>query len=115
MSKLKPLEDNYKNRTKGCLNCGQVDIKLPMNYRIVQGFGGSHIMKGKKIFFWPDNWDGSREEWKRQKTLKWVENQARKQPRCDWKLINNQPLHYEEYQRQGKNNWVLVKKGMGFA
>jgi hypothetical protein len=115
MKRLKPLENTFKNMSKGCLNCGLAPIKLPMNYRIVQGFGGAHIMRNGKIYYWPDNWDGSPESWKKQKTLMSIENTARKSPRDDWRLENCQPLHFEEYQRQGKNNWVMVKKNMGFA
>jgi len=38
-----------------------------------------------------------------------------KKQEADWRLVNFQPLHDEVYQRQGKNLWVLVKKGRGFA
>lgn len=114
MKKLKPLHDNFKNRSKGCLCCGTVPVKLPMNYRIIQAFGGSHIERNGKIYYYPDSCDMSKESFKKQKTLITFENLARKD-KADWKLINYMPLHDEVYQRQGKNNWILVKKGLGFA
>ena len=86
-----------------------------MRYKIVQGFGGSHISRNGKVFYWPDNWDGSKESWKKQRTLMFIELQARKDNKSDWRLHNIMPLHEEEYQRQGKNNWVMIKKGLGFA
>ena len=113
--KLKPLERSVKNVTRGCLNCGFASMKLKMNTKIVQGFGGEYITRNGKVFFWPENWDGTDKGWKRQKTLTWVENQARKDPNNDWRLVCEQPLHGGEYQRQGKNNWVMVSKNKGFV
>lgn len=107
-------KNTFENCSKGCWLCGEMPIKLPMNYKIVQGFGGSYIEKNGKVFYWPNDWNGSKKEWNKQKTLMIFELKARKD-RADWRLINNQPLHNEVYQRQGKNNWVLVEKGMGFA
>ena len=113
--KLKPLEPNVENTSKGCLHCGTLPIKLKMNQKIVQSFGGEYITKNYKIFYWPDTCDLSDQDWKKQKTLMWIENKARKSPNDDWRLIFDMPLYDAVYQRQGKNNWVLVKKGLGFA
>ena len=33
----------------------------------------------------------------------------------DWRLVINAPLYDAEYQRQGEGEWVLVKRGQGFA
>ena len=115
MRKLKPLKNTLKARGKGCLNCSLVPQVLPMNYKIVQGFGGSHVVCDGNVFYWPDPWDGNTVSWKKQKTLMSIELKARKKPDSDWRLVVDQPLYYKEYQRQGRNNWVLVKSGNGFA
>jgi hypothetical protein len=47
--------------------------------------------------------------------LSYWEHRARKSPKADWRVSLNDPLRDREYQRQGKNKWVLVKSGMGFA
>lgn len=114
MKKLKQLEDNFKNRSKGCLICGTTPIKLPMNYKILYAFGGAYITRNGKTYYFPDNWDGTKLGLKKHKTLMTFELKARKN-KADWRLVNDVPLHDEVYQRQGKNNWVLVKKGIGFA
>ncbi len=108
----KPLE---KPQSKGCLICGSLSIRMSLKFKIVQGFGGAYIQKNGKSFYNPETWDGTNEGWKKQKTLMWVENRARKSPRADWRLIIFEPLYDAVYQRQGKSNWVMIKKGMGFA
>ena len=115
MKKLKPLAENMRNLSKGCLNCGTVDMKAKMSRKLIQSFGGEYILKDNKMFYYPNQCDLSRESWKKQKTLMWIELQARKSSRHDWRLVCDMPLHKEVYQRQGKNNWVLVEKGLGFA
>ena len=112
MKKIKPITEPH---SKGCLNCGYMPVKLPMNYKIIQGFGGAYITKNGKLYYMPDDWDGTKEGWKKAKTLMYIELRARKEPKANWRLVNLMALHDEVYQRQGKNNWVLIKKGMGFA
>jgi hypothetical protein len=43
------------------------------------------------------------------------ENAARKDPNHDWRAECLLPMREATYQRQGKNEWVLVASGMGFA
>ena len=111
MKYLEPLKNEFKNVSKGCLNCGVLQIRAPMNLKLYQCFGGHHVTRNGKIFFWPEQ----DEKWNDHKTLMYVENRARKHPRSDFRLHFNMPLYDAEYQRQGKNNWVLVKEGKGFA
>lgn len=47
--------------------------------------------------------------------LKHFEALARKDPDHDWSVFLNLPLYDATYQRHGKNKWVLVRKGNGFA
>jgi hypothetical protein len=109
MRYLKPLKPNAKNLSRGCLNCGFLRFRVLMNMQLYQCFGGHHVTRNGKIFYWPEN------EEEKPKTLQYVENKARKHPRSDFRLHFVMPLYDAEYQRQGKNNWVLVRKGRGFA
>lgn len=113
---MKPLKESPQTLSKGCLNCGVTPIKLKMNYKLSQGFGGSHIELNRKIFYMPEIWrDGNVHDYfKTLKTLMTFELRARK-IKGDWRMVNDTPLHSEVYQRQGRNNWVMIKKGMGFA
>ncbi len=73
---------------------------------IAVGFGDAYItFNGKTIY------DGEADYHKRgkAKTLKYFELQARYK-KGDWRVIKYGPLHGETFQRQGKNNWVCVKK-----
>lgn len=116
MKKLKPLENKWENVSKGCLNCGASSIKAPMNMRLYQSFGGHHVTKDGKDFFMPQQETVSNPvKWEEWKTLQYVENRARKYPRSDFRLIAEMPLYRKEWQRQGKNNWVMIKSGNGFA
>lgn len=101
----------------GCLNCGCGEMKLgkkeiliSLKTRIYQGFGGWCIHRNGKTVFWPE----PNLEFDKYPTLMKFELQARKK-RGDWRAMVDLPLRSAEYQRQGKNRWVLVKSGQGFA
>ena len=113
--KEKPLKPESKNITKGCLHCGILHIKIAMNHKLTQSFGGECIHKNGNLFYLPPPLNNFQEDWENAKTLMWIENQAQKAPDNDWRLLIDMPLYTAEYQRQGKNNWVMIKKGMGFA
>jgi len=105
--RLKPL----KGRIAGCLNCGYTEGKALMDTKIIAGFGDAVIKKdGKQIYQAPYDL-----EWKDAKTLQTFENMAKKDPNHDWRYWLFLPLREAEYQRQGDNNWVLVRVGQGFA
>lgn len=105
--KLKPL----KNTSHTCINCMCDDRKLKMNERVYAGFGMAKIIKGKKdVYIEEPNLDYSKAP-----TLMKFELMARKNPRADWRYILDLPLRNAVYQRHGKNLWVLVEKGLGFA
>ena len=105
--KLEPL----KGRIAGCLNCGYTEGKASMKTKIIAGFGTAQIKKNGEIIYNepPDL------EWKDAKTLQVFENMAKKDPDHDWRFELILPLREAEYQRQGNNNWVLVRVGRGFA
>ena len=105
--KLEPL----KGSPAGCLNCGYTESKLSMRTKITAGFGMAVIKKNKELIYAePPN-----TEWEDAPTLMKFELMARKEPNAGWRYILDLPLRSAMYQRQGKNLWVLVKKGDGFA
>lgn len=82
-----------------------------MNIKIIAGFGLAMItMNGEPIYIERPNI-----EWNDAPTLMKFENMARKNPDNDWRYILELPLRSAIYQRHGKNNWVLIKTGLGFA
>ena len=112
--KLKPCTKPFI----GCLNCGGGEmrkenaiIKASMNTRIYNGFGGWTILKDNKVVYMGP----TDAEWEDYPTLMKFENMARKDPDHDWRLILDAPLRGREYQRQGHNNWVLIRSDEGFA
>lgn len=44
-----------------------------------------------------------------------IEEMAAKDPDHDWRIYFYAPLYEAEYQRHGAGQWVLIKKGEGFA
>lgn len=102
----------------GCLNCGAGEMKSDkkkitarMNTRIYNGFGGWTITKNGKLIFMGEQ----DKEFHEYPTLMKFENMARKDPNHDWRAECFLPLRDATYQRQGKNEWVLIKSGPGFA
>ncbi len=100
-----------KGGPRGCLNCGYTHSILPLKTRLYNSFGGYHITKNGKLFFMED----TQKEYDECKTLQYIENRARKSPGSDWRCIVSLPLRGAEYQRQGKNKWVLIREDRGFA
>ena len=114
MKKMKPELKPYI----GCANCGggemtrkNNEITASMKTRIYNSFGGWRIIKDNKTVYQGD----CNAEWESFPTLMKFELQARKSPDSDWRAECDLPLRYALYQRHGKNRWVLVKTGMGFA
>lgn len=102
----------------GCLNCGGGEMKqqkdktvlASLRTRIYNGFGGWHITcDGETVYSGPVDL-----EWNDYPTLLKFELAARKRE-GDWRAILDGPMRDAEYQRQGKNRWVLVRSGQGFA
>ena len=110
----------YKPELKphiGCLNCGcgemkrsKKEITASLKTRIYNGFGGWSIYKGGELIYQGD----SNAEWESFPTLMKFELMARKSP-GDWRANCFLPLREAYYQRQGRNRWVLIKTGIGFA
>ena len=103
----------------GCLNCGGGEMRrdkmkrivATMRTRIYGGFGGWFITKDGKAIYAPP-YDG---DWADYPTLMTFENMARNDPDHDWRAECDLSLRSATYQRQGRNEWVLVASGEGFA
>jgi hypothetical protein len=106
MEMLKPLE----KKNHGCLCCESLELHLPFDTVLYQGFGGWSITKDGQHFFSED----SDKEFDEMKTLAYIEEIASKEPDADWRAICDTPLHGETYQRQN-GKWVLVEQNEGFA
>lgn len=90
----------------GCLNCGPQPTTLSMKAVMSTGFGMVRVSCGKKTI-----WQGEDEKI----TAMRFENMARKFTSKDWRIFFLGPMSEAEYQRQGRNKWVLIRKGLGFA
>ena len=91
----------------GCLNCGYRPATLSLRARLAVGFG-SVIVKCDDAIVWADDDEHVR--------LARFERMARALPdTADWRVRFHGPLSDVTYQRQGRNNWVLIKTGLGFA
>lgn len=104
-------EKQLKTQPNNCVHCPPSYTQLKMSEKIIAGFGTTMILKNKKVIYS----EKPNLEWEDAPTLMKFENMARKSPQADWRYILNLPLRDAEYQRQGKNKWVLIKTGMGFA
>ena len=88
------------------MSCPLIRAGLKMHTRLAVGFGVVCVTRdGTKI------WSGDDEK----ATLMRFENLARKAPDHDWRILFVSAMSDRTYQRQGKNCWVLVEKGQGFA
>ena len=94
-----------------CLTCGMgARSDLDMDRHIAVGFGGAgYSVDGDTL------WDEQRAIDENYPTVQDVEKLAEQDPNHDWRIYFYAPLYEAEYQRQGNNVWVLVKKGPGFA
>lgn len=90
----------------GCLNCPSKPPTLSLRRLLAVGFGMVRLTRcGQEI------WSGDDEH----ATIQRAENLARKDPRHDWRLEFQAPMWSGVWQRQGKNRWVAIRKGVGFA
>jgi hypothetical protein len=110
----------------GCPTCGRRPIELPMDAPIIVGFGFAGVTRDG-VVVWseqPDSDvgiddDGDDDDatillvnvW----TVQDAENAAFSDPDHDWRVVYYGPLSEAVYQRHGIGQWLLVKRGMGFA
>lgn len=93
----------------GCALAPPRPIKADLRMTIAVGFGRATVTRdGISVYEEPREFEDA-------KNLAWFEKLARLDPDHDWRAILDAPLSYHEYQRHGRNNWVLIKTGAGFA
>lgn len=96
----------------GCLCCsGTVQI-LPLDTNLYFGFGGYSVTKDGQLWY---EADPTSDEMMNGKLLSEIEQDAKADPDCDWRVNLNLPLRDGEWQRHGDDTWVLIKVGQGFA
>lgn len=100
-----------KGAAFGCLNCGPKPDELPMDAVIAVGFGDASLYRdGERIMGEDPGMD-----FDDCPTVAQAEAIAAADPDHDWRIMFEAPLSMNEYQRHGKERWVLIRKGMGFA
>lgn len=106
--KLQPLE--HGGLRSGCLTCGPQPIALSSDAVIAVGFGDAGVTRdGAEV--WSENGAEFDDCW----TMQDAEDEALKDPDHDWRIFFYGPLSESEYQRHSAGQWVLIKKGRGFA
>ena len=100
----------------GCLHAPATRAKAALNVKIAVGFGFAGISRDGEIVYREPQHDGPfSETWAKIPSLMKFENMARKDPDHDWRLILDGPLSGKTYQRQDRNEWLLVQSNRGFA
>lgn len=104
-TKLPPVEGSV-----ACLTCGagaRTDLDMGSDISCYGWAGYSR----DGVTLWECGSDPEDPVW----TVGAVENLAAADPDHDWRIFYNTPLWEGEYQRHGPGQWVLIRKGMGFA
>jgi len=105
--KLPPVKGSV-----ACLTCGAgARTDLEMERVIAVGFGAAGYYTTDQKYNWSEGNDPDEEF----PTVADVEKMAAADPDRDWRIFFAAPLYEAEYQRQGEGEWILVKKGEGFA
>ena len=106
--KLEPI----KATISGCVTCGTLVEKAPMDMVIAVGFGDAQVTKdGETIYSELDHQD----DWNKLWTFQDAENAAKKDPDHDWRVVMDGPLRGRTFQRHGDGEWVLVAENNGFV
>ena len=95
----------------GCICGGAARIggQVCLSYQLGVGFGMACVTKdGKPV------WE-ERPNTKRYPRLRRFELMAREDPDHDWRYEHFAPLTNFTVQRQGKNKWIIIDSGIGFA
>lgn len=98
--------------SSGCSHCPDKPVVAPMDSLLAVGFGSCTVTKNGDVVYDEQRWDVEKEDYP---TLGRYELLAQSEPDADWRMEKYAPLYEVEYQRQGKENWVLIRKGLGFA
>ena len=110
-TKLPAIDAQHAGLQSGCLTCGPTPTTCPLDAKLTVGFGSCTVTCDDDAVY-----DAQPNvSWERAPRLRKYEKLARRDPDHDWRVEFYKPLSEEEYQRQGAGQWVLVRKGEGFA
>lgn len=94
-----------------CNMCPPKPQTLPLGAYPHPGFGGCSVFAADEPGLGQEMYDNA--------TVQDVEDYAAAHDdhpgQHDWRLVIDAPLYDAEYQRQGEGEWVLVRRGKGFA
>lgn len=95
----------------GCLTCGPQPVNLDLGAILMVGFGECSVTKDGECVY-------SENQLKRGQDgppLRKFEKVAADDPDHDYQVHFYGPMSETHYQRHGDGQWVLVKRGEGFA
>jgi hypothetical protein len=108
---LTESEAGYRSQ---CLNCGPQPVTLPLESMLAVGFGDCTVTRDQDHVYSEAEFEHEHPDVE-PPSLDVFEQQAASDPDHDWRVLYYGPLSESEYQRQGPGEWVLIRKGMGFA
>lgn len=106
---------------RACLCCGTPTKTFPLEATIAVGFGFACVTKdGKEVYSEPvvyinENGDDIEAPEEAYWTGADAEKAALADPDHDWRILKYAPLYEAEYQRHAEGQWVLIRRGEGFA
>lgn len=103
-----------------CLCCGTPTDVFDLDSTIAVGFGGANVTKdGLAVYDEPMIYVDDNGEAKENDAPYWTGHDAEKaalaDPEHDWRISLFAPLYEAEYQRHADGQWVLIRRGQGFA
>ena len=102
-----------------CLCCGTPTDIFPSDSVIAVGFGSANVTRdGHSVYeepqiFYDD--EGEPEKEGEYWTGADAEKAALADPDHDWRISKFGPMYEAEYQRHAPGQWVLIRRGDGFA
>lgn len=103
-------EPAIKSNGPACLCCGTPTDIFQLDRIIAVGFGGASVTKDGKCVY-DEQMVSDENYW----TGADAEYAAATDPEHDWRISIFAPLYDADYQRHGPEQWVLIRRGEGFA
>jgi hypothetical protein len=94
-----------------CLCCGTPTQLFPAEGVIAVGFGSASVTCDGRSVYDEQQVRHDNEYW----TGADAEKAAEADPDHDWRITKYAPLYEAEYQRHGPGQWVMIRRGEGFA
>lgn len=104
-----------------CLCCGTPTLTFPPEATIAVGFGSACVTKdGKEVYSEPTIYINDKgDDIEAPEGAYWTgadaEKAAAADPDHDWRILKYAPLYEAEYQRHAEGQWVMIRRGEGFA